>query len=333
MSVESHHTGDEFTRLADPYQQELLAHCYRMLGSFQDAEDLLQETLLRAWRGYDSFDERSSLRTWLYRIATNACLSALRSSHRRVLPSGLGAATDSPETADLSRADALPWLGPIPTHRLGDPQDDPAGVAALRDSTRLALIAAFQRLPARQRAVLILVDVVAFRPAEAAEFLGISVTAARSLLQRARETLAQDVPDEEETASRSTADAALDEKIMRQYLRAFETSDTAALAELLRADIEYEMPPIPTWFVGRAAVVDHLNRRAFTRPHRSLATSANGCPAVATYSPAGDGSFVPHGIHVLEIRDGLIARIVVFLDGALFPSFGLPASLPGPAAL
>jgi RNA polymerase sigma-70 factor, ECF subfamily len=190
VSVDLSEPGEDFARLADPYRRELLAHCYRMLGSFPDAEDVVQETLLRAWRGYDGFGGRSSLRTWLYRIATNACLTALQSRRRRVLPSGLGNATDDPADADLTRLDSVPWLGPAPTRTLGE--DDPATIVALRDTTRLALLAAFQRLPPRQRAVLLLVEVVGYHPAEAAEFLGITTTAVRSLLQRARTALAAD---------------------------------------------------------------------------------------------------------------------------------------------
>ncbi|WP_203919144.1 RNA polymerase subunit sigma-70 [Rugosimonospora africana] len=327
MSAESRWPGgDEFAELADPYRRELLAHCYRMLGSLHDAEDLVQDTLIRAWRGYENFDGRSSLRTWLYRIATNACLTALRSHHRRVLPSGLGVAVDDPRNADLTRADAVPWLDPIPTARLAEQPDDPATIVAIRDSTRLALVAAFQRLPVRQRAVLLLVEVVGYRPAEAGEFLGIGPVAARSLLQRARSTLA-DVPpyDQRPDAAR------VDEAVLNRYLAAFEADDSAAIAELLREDVEYEMPPFPIWFRGRAAVLDHLHRRVFTRSRRSIRTSANGYPAIATYSESADGRFLPHAIHLLETDGESIARIVVFIDRALFPSFGLASSLPAAA--
>lgn len=318
--------GDEFARLAAPYRRELLGHCYRMVGSLHDAEDLVQDTLVRAWRGYGNFDGRSSLRTWLYRIATNACLTALRSGHRRVLPSGLGVAVDDPGTAELTRADTVPWLGPVPTAQLAEHPDDPATIVAIRDSTRLALVAAFQRLPARQRAMLLLVEVVGYRTAEAGEFLGIGPAAARSLLQRARATLAGAPPHH-----RRPDAARVDEALLDRYLAAFEADDSAAIAALLREDVEYEMPPFPTWFRGRAAVVDHLDRRVFGRSRRSVRTSANGYPAVATYSESAAGTFRPHAIHVLETDGESIVRIVVFIDTALFPAFGLAPSLPAAA--
>ena len=321
MSTEA---GSDFSQLADPYRSELLAHCYRMLGSVHDAEDLVQETLLRAWRGYDRFDGRSSLRTWLYRIATNACLTALQSKQRRVLPSGLGAAAHEPGTIDLDRADAVPWLSPIPTTALQG--DDPAGIVALRDSTRLALIAAFQRLPPRQRAVLLLVEVVGLGVPEAAQFLEISYPAARSLLQRARSTvarLASDPDEDEDDGVPRAADAAL----LDRYLKAFERADTRALAALLRADADYEMPPHRMWFRGIPAILDHHERRVWPRMRRGLPTSANGYPAIATYVGDGQQALQLHGIQVLESAGGLVSRVVVFLDPSLAPVFGVPSQL------
>jgi RNA polymerase sigma-70 factor (ECF subfamily) len=294
VSIDNDAPAGDFAQLADPYRRELLAHCYRMLGSLQDAEDLVQETLLRAWRGYDAFDGRSSLRTWLYRIATNACLSALKNSNRRVLPSGLGAPTTDSASATLDRLDTLGWLEPIPTRSVLGPL------------------------------VLILVDVVGFSSSESAQFLDITLAAARSLLQRARATLARDLP----TQDRVVPDADLDSELLRRYLHAFETADTAALAQLLRSDVEYEMPPIPTWYLGRHAVLDHHTRRVFGTPRRAITTSANGYPALATYLQIADGTFEAHGVQVIESREGLITRIAVFLNPHLFPKFGLPTSLP-----
>ncbi len=311
-------SDEDFWRLADPYRRELLAHCYRLLGSFQDAEDLVQDTMLRAWQAFDSFEGRSSVRTWLYRIATNACLNVLKSARRRVLPSGLGAGTET--AGALPRIDTVSWLEPLPTAG-----DDPADLAALRDRTRLAVVAAFQRLPARQRAVLMLVEVAGFPVSEAAATLGMTTTAARSALQRARATLAADQPVED----RVRPDPALDDEVLRRYLKAFEDADTAGLAALLRSDVEYQMPPIAVWFHGRDAVLDHHTRRIFTSPRRALPTSANGFPAIGSYTRRADGSFAGHGIHVLEPAGGTIGRIVVFLDERLFPAFGLPGTLPG----
>jgi RNA polymerase sigma-70 factor (ECF subfamily) len=315
---------ENFWQLANPYRRELLAHCYRLLGSIQDAEDLVQDTMLRAWQAYDGFHGRASLRTWLYRIATNACLNVLKSAQRRVLPAGLGAGlgagTDS--ATALPELESVPWLGPLPT--AGDDRADPADLAALRASTRLAVVAAFQRLPPRQRAVLMLVDVASFRVQEAAESLGMTTAAARSALQRARGTLAADTPVEDEV----TRDPGLDEEVLRRYLKALEDGDTAGLARLLRSDVEYQMPPFAVWFRSRDAVLDHHTRRVFTTPHRGLPTSANGFPAVGSYTLAADGSFTAHAIHVLEAVDGVLVRIVVFLDPALFPAFRLPQRLP-----
>ncbi|MDT7799047.1 MAG: polymerase sigma-70 factor, subfamily [Actinomycetota bacterium] len=307
-----------FWQLAEPYRRELLAHCYRMLGSYQDAEDLVQDTLLRAWQAYDGFAGRASLRTWLYRIATNTCLNALKSAQRRVLPSGLAAGTDSADV--LPRIESVPWLGPLPTAH-----DDPADLATLRASTRLAVVAAFQRLPVRQRAVLILVDVASFPVREAAEALDMTTAAARSALQRARATLAADTPVEDEVPR----NPGLDEEVLRRYVKAFEDADTAGLARLLRSDVEYQMPPIAVWFQGRDAVLQHHTRRIFASPRRALPTSANGFPAIGSYGKAADGSFAAHAVHILEAEDGLLTRIVVFLDATLFPAFGLPETLPG----
>lgn len=310
-----------FAEIADPYRKELLAHCYRMLGSVHDAEDLVQETLLRAWRGYERFDGRSSVRTWLYRIATNACLTELRSKHRRMLPSGLGAATGQPGTTDLTRLESVAWIGPFPT---ADAETgDPAGIAALRDSTRLALIAAFQHLPARQRAALLLVEVVGYGLPEVAELLEVSYPAARSLLQRARATLQRLAPDHDRPAAVDPDEA----EVLRRYLAAFETADTEALAKLLRADAEYEMPPIALWFRGVEAIVDHHETRVWSRPRRAVATRANGYPAVASYTGAEDGLLHLHAIQTIEVEDGLIRRIVVFLDPGLGRSFGVPPVL------
>ena len=309
----------DFPELADSYRRELLAHCYRMLGSVHDAEDLVQETMLRAWRGFEQFDGRSSVRTWLYRIATNACLTALQSRQRRVLPSGLGSADDDYGALSLERADAVPWITPLPTSS----DADPAEVATLRDSTRLALVVALQHLPARQRAVLLLVEVVGFDVGEAAAFLGVSYPAARSLLQRARATLKIKGPAQDEVPPATAEDG----ELLARYLSAFEAADTAGLARILRDDAQYEMPPMRQWFRGPEPIVAHHHARVWTRERRAVPVRANGLPAMASYTRPDGGAFELHAIHVVEPVGDRIGRIVVFLDSSLAGPFGLPPVL------
>jgi RNA polymerase sigma-70 factor, ECF subfamily len=213
----------------------------------------------------------------------------------------------------------LPWVQPLPTAAAG--AADPAAVVALRDSTRLALIAALQALPARQRAVLLLVEVVGYGVPEAADFLGLSYAATRSLLQRARSTLKRLAPSPDRPAAVDPAD----DEILQRYIAAFNAADTVALAALLREDVEYEMPPVALWYRGVPAIVHHHERLVWTRPRRALATSANGYPAVATYSSPGGGELALHGIQVLEIDRGAISRVTVFLGDELGDTFGLPA--------
>ena len=314
----------EFARRSDPFRRELLAHCYRMLGSFHDAEDVLQETYLRAWRGYDAFEERASMRTWLYRIATNACLNALeRSGRQRVLPSGLGpASTDGPGVLGDHEPE-IPWLQPVPDAAIADPAtDDPAAVAERRETTRLAFVAALQRLPARQRAALLLRDVLALSAAETADALELSVAAVNSALQRARAQLAA---VQEEDAMR----ASVDERVVEQYVRAFETSDIGLLAGLLRRDVCLEMPPIATWFSGYDDVMRFFADAVLAsgRVRRLLPIRANGGVGVATYAQRADGRFHAHSIQVLEVEDGQISHVYAFLDPELFPAWGLPEVL------
>jgi RNA polymerase sigma-70 factor, ECF subfamily len=318
-------TGDnEFTRLTDPYRAELLAHCYRMLGSVQDAEDQLQETLIRAWRSFGQFEGRSSLRTWLYRIATNTCLRALETRHRRPLPSGLGQPGGNPEGPVAPPAPEVPWLEPIPDALL-----NPESIAVSRTSIRLALIAALQYLPARQRAVLILRDVLGWRAAEVAELLGTTTVAANSALQRARAQLQQAGLTEDEI--REPADPG-DLALLNRYAKAFENADIAALTELLREDAVLEMPPLPTWYAGR----DHIG--VFLGAHvlrtqgnfRLLPTKANGQPALAEYQRGPDGTYRAFGVQVLTVTATGVKTICAFLDPALPVKFGFPPELTAP---
>jgi len=315
---------DDFTRDADPFRTELLAYCYRMLGSADDAEDLVQETYLRAWRSYDGFEGRSSLRTWLYRIATNACLTAIERQGRRPLPSGLGAPLEDPLSQVPAQADDVPWLTPLPDVLLGGAADDPAAIAAKRDSLRLALVAAWQFLPARQRAVLILRDVLAWPAAEVAGLLGMTTTAVNSALRRARARLAEVAPAETDVGPPSGPSV---RELIDRYLTAFERADVAELARLLREDAVLEMPPVPAWFSGRDNVIGFFAGTVLTEPglHKMVRTAANGQPAVAAYRRGADGRFEAHAIQVLTLAAGQIIRIDVFLDPALFRRFGLPA--------
>ncbi|MCO1656829.1 RNA polymerase subunit sigma-70 [Pseudonocardia humida] len=309
----------EFAGLTGRFRPELLAHCYRMLGSIHDAEDLVQETYLRAWRGFDRFEGRSSVRRWLYRIATTACLTALERRSRRPLPSGLGAPADDHRVAVAPGEPAVPWLQPVPDALLD--ADDPAAVAVGRAGVRLALIAALQLLPARQRAVLTLRDVLAFRTAEVAEIMGTTTAAVDSALRRARTrlTAAGTVPDELVEPAEGTRRA-----LLTAYVDAFTRADPDALVDLLRADVELEMPPTPTWFTGRPAVVGFLATRVLRRPDqwRLVPTGANGQPAAVAYERAGDGRHVAHGVFVLTVLGDRISRITAFNDPDLVPAFG-----------
>lgn len=311
---------EEFIEQAAPFRAELIAHCYRMLGSVHDAEDLVQETYLRGWRGYQAFEERATLRTWLYRIATTACLRALEQRARRVLPAGLGDSSLDPH-ADLDTAlGAHQWLEPIPdTHLFATPEE----TVTARLSVRLAVMTALQELPARQRAALILRDVVQFSAAEVAELLETTPAAVNSSLQRARARLAEISPTEDDAVE---PDSAARRQLLDRYCAAFENADMAALTALLQTDVRLEMPPLRVWFTGRDTVMEFVAARAFTRPGdvSMVATAANGQPAVAEYRRAADGVLRAHSIHVLTPAATGIAGVTVFLDPALFARFDLP---------
>ncbi len=318
MTVE---TEPEFLSRADPYRRELLAHCYRMLGSVHDAEDLVQETMLRAWRGYDRFEGRSSLRTWLYRIATTQCLTALESRGRRPLPTGLGGPSDT-GGLPLEKRDEVPWLEPLPSGS-DDGTEDPAAVVTSRESTRLAFVAALQHLPARQRAVLILRDVLAWRAAEVAELLGTSTAAVNSALQRARAQLDAVAPTPEDVVEPATEDK---RQLLARYVEAFERKDVDAIVSLLAEDAVWEMPPFTTWFQGPAQVARHLTGQCPGGPgdFRFAATEANGEPALGMYLRAEDGVFRPFALQTFTVRGDRFSHVVSFFDQRLFDTFGLP---------
>jgi RNA polymerase sigma-70 factor (TIGR02960 family) len=313
----------EFAAETEPFRPELLAHCYRILGSIHDAEDLVQETYIRAWRGFGRFEGRSSVRRWLYKIATMACLTALETRSRRPLPSGLGAPSDDHRVAIAPGDPSVAWLQPAPDALFAS--GDPAAIVAGRSGVRLAFIAALQLLPARQRAVLTLRDVLAFRTAEVAEMLDMTTAAVDSALRRARAHLAQARPVEDDLAE---PDEETQRTLLDRYVDAFTRADPDALVSLLRADVEVEMPPIPTWFTGQRAVIGFFTTRVFRRDRwRMVPTRANGQPAAVAYKRARDGHYEAHGVEVLTLTGARIARITAFHDPSLVPTFGLSLAL------
>ncbi|GII52731.1 DNA-directed RNA polymerase sigma-70 factor [Planotetraspora thailandica] len=310
----------------ESYRPELTGYCYRMLGSAFEAEDAVQDTLVRAWRGFDRFEGRSALRSWLYRIATNVCLNMLGSAQQRVRPmdlgpAGSGRATDPGEP----RPDQI-WVGPVPDSRVLPEAADPADVVAQRESIRLAFVAALQLLPPRQRAVLILREVLAWSAQEVADLLDTSVAGVNSALQRARATI---------TAADTAADVhePLDETqkaLLARYVKAFEEYDLEALTTLLHDDATLSMPPVPLWLRGHDDITAWMaGTGSGCRGSRLVPVTANGMPAFGQYRPSTSGSgHDPWGLTVLEISAGRIAAVNNFLDTArLFPLFGLPARL------
>ncbi|GAB3416688.1 sigma-70 family RNA polymerase sigma factor family protein [Flindersiella endophytica] len=308
----------DFAADTERFRRELLAHCYRMLGSVDDAEDAVQEAYLRAWRAYDAFEGRSSVRTWLYQIATNVCLSALSHRSRRLLPSGLGAPADDP-LAPMVAADG-PWVQPIPDEML-----DPATIVAERDSLRIALVATLQELPGRQRAVFLLRDVLGWAASDVARVMSTSTAAVKSTLQRARARLEQLNPDLERLAEETNAVEPSElTTVLSEYIAAVEEADGPALERLLRVDARVEATPWRTWFSGRATCVPYLTQQVLGRPGdwRLLPTGANGQPAAIGYRHGQ-----AYGILVLSVTKAGIARINSFGDRALVERFGFPASL------
>jgi RNA polymerase sigma-70 factor (ECF subfamily) len=308
----------------EPHRPALVGHCYRMLGSAAEADDAVQETLVRAWRSLDRFDGRASLRTWLYRIATNVCLDALAQRSRRERPVAIGpVGTVHDELVERPRTH---WLEPIPDAHAIPADADPAERAALRESIRLAFVAALQRLPPRQRAALLLAEVLGWPASEIADALETSVAAVNSALQRARATLAESAPPDGAPDGLTPAQ----EMLLARYVEAFERYDVDALAALLREDATLSMPPYTLWLRGTAAVKDwFLGRGIGCRGSRLVPTSANGLPAFGQYRPGPPGEpYRPWSLVVLELSGDRIAAMNHFLDtAALFPRFGLPPEL------
>ena len=324
---------DTFDELAERHRREIQVHCYRMLGSFHDAEDALQDALLNAWRSRDGFEERASFRTWLYRIATNTCLRKLerRAAPGRVLPTRRGPSVGFRPLGDPDRETA--WLEPYPDAALPDAPDSAPGPAAqyeAREATRLAFVAAIQELPPRQRAALLLRDVVGMSTDETAAGLGTSIPAVNSALQRARATMKRRFP-----SGLPATPLVIDEahqELLERYVRTWEAGDVDGFVGLLAEDAVWSMPPWPEWYVGRQAIGDFVawvfgNRGR--RRERLARTSANRAPAFGYYRSSPDGSeWKPFAIMVIEVRAGEITSITNFVDERVFAAFRMPAAPP-----
>jgi RNA polymerase sigma-70 factor (ECF subfamily) len=309
----------------EQHRAELTAYCYRMLGSPFDAEDAVQDAFVRAWRARDRFEGRAAMRSWLYRIATNVCLDMLKGRERRVRPMDLGPAVE-PIESNLNARSAKEWIEPIPENLIA-PEKDPAELAIERESIRLAFVAALQQLPARQRAVLILREVLRWEASEVAELLSTSVPSVNSALQRARATLAlSKVTTTDPLPRLSDTDRAM----LERYVAAFERYDMAALTSLIREDATQSMPPYDMWLYGRDDILAWwVGPGNGCRGSRVIPTvSANGSPAFGQYKPSPNGGHEPWALQVLELEDGRIVEFTFFLDTArLFPLFGLPPRL------
>ena len=318
--------GDASTQLDDleTYRRELTAYCYRMLGSGFEAEDAVQETMVRAWRNIENFEGRSSLRSWLYRIATNVCLDMLQGPQRRARPMDLG--PSSP--ADTALPAGLPestWIQPVLNSRVLPEDGDPAELAESRETIRLAFVAALQHLPPKQRAVLILREVLRWQASEVAELLDTSVASVNSALQRARAAL-------ESTDVDTLEPLQFDEEqqeLLARYVDAFERYDITSLVKLLQDDASFTMPPFALWLEGPVEIAKwYVGQGSGCRGSRLVRTAANGCPAFASYKPSPDGSgWEPFNLHIVEVSDGRISGLHHFLYPELFADFGLPTHL------
>ena len=320
---------DAFLADAQRYRRELLAHCYRMTGSLHDAEDLVQETYLRAWKAYDKFEGKSSIRTWLYRIATNTSLTSIDGRKRRPLPAGLGAPSSDPG-GDITERHEISWLEPLPDAPREDPSD-PSVIVESRESVRLAFVAALQHLSPRQRAVLVMREVLQWKAAEVGEAIGASTAAVNSLLQRARAQLDAVHPNEDDKPAEPESPEARD--LLAKYIDAFETYDMGKLVELFTADAVFEMPPFDGWYQGPEDIVllskNHCPAEG-PGDMKFVSLTANGQPAAALYMlNKATGVHEEFQLHVMEVRPGGIGHVVAFhaQGNGLFAKFGLASTL------
>ena len=315
--------------LVEPMRGELMAHCYRMLGSVHDAEDLVQETYIRAWRAFHGFEGRSSLRTWMYQIATNTCLTALQSRSRRPLPTGLGAPASDPTGALESRPE-ITWLEPMPDQLVaGTAPQDPEATAVTHDSIRIAFIAALQHLTPTQRAVLILRDVLNWRAAEVAKALDTTVAAVNSALQRARAHVEKLAPADEASSHLSADDPEVKAKLER-YVAAFEAYDIDTIVEMLTTDAIWDMPPFTGWYQGNTEIGKLIATQcpaSKAGDMRMVPTIANGQPAFGLYMRSVDGRMLPFQLQQLTIGPNGVERVTAYFDLRLFETFGLPAEV------
>ena len=318
------HAPPTIERELETYRPALTGYCYRMLGSGFEAEDAVQETMVRAWRSADRLQSRAALKSWLYRIAQNVCFDMLQGAQRRARPMDLEEAS----TADGTLDPGLPedaWIHPIADSRVIPAGADPAEAAQAKETIRLAFVAALQHLPPKQRSVLILREVLHWRASEVAELLDTSVASVNSALQRARATLETTGVDVD---AAPTVDDGEQKELLRKYVAAFEAYDMSALVELLHEDARQSMPPFRLWLQGR----DEIMRWYFgpgigCKDSKVVPFEANGRPAFANYKPAGDGTYVPWGMHILEFADGKIAELQSFIYADWFPAFGLPVRI------
>lgn len=322
--------SDSIAELLDPFRREIRAHCYRMTGCLDDAEDLVQETYLRAWRSFTGFEHRSSVRTWLYRIATNACLTHLEHRQRRPLPTGLGAPADDARSRPAEDP-SIRWLEPMPDAWVwSNAPADPGDQAISRDSVRLAFIAALQNLTAQQRAVLLMRDVLAWRASEVADALELSVAGVNSTLQRARARMGGVT----ECATTPQPDNRRHQHLLDAYLRAFEAYDVAAIVELLTADVVWEMPPFPGWYHGPEQIGTLIRTWCPARgpgDMRLRPTSANGLPVFAVYLRDADGTHRAFQLQQLRAGPGGVEHVTAWFAPRSFPAFGLPATISTPS--